>query len=69
MTNTTTIRYYVSPAPTIRGWYVKKVALVDGRECDGGILDKYNTKRQAKQIAGINNRRLKRMGRYVAAQE
>jgi hypothetical protein len=52
MTMTTTktaaaVRYYVSPKPTVRGWYVLSVVLVDGKEVTGSYKAEFANKTQA----------------------
>jgi hypothetical protein len=42
------IRYHVVPASTLRGWFVKRVVLVDGRETDDGWRERCQTKAEAK---------------------
>lgn len=46
--NQTIIRYYIAPAPTIRGWFVKRVLLVDGRETGDNWRERCTTKAEAK---------------------
>ena len=52
------IRYYVSPAPTIRGWLVSRVVRVDGKETADNWREKFQTKREAKSHKDDLNRKL-----------
>lgn len=61
------IRYFVSPAPTIRGWYLKRVLSIDGVEKDDGWKEKYPTKREAKAEAEKRNVHLQRRGHFVSS--
>lgn len=59
------LRYYVAPVPTtIRGWLVKRVVLLDGKETTDNYKVRYQTKREAKAEAEKANRKLKRLGTY-----
>lgn len=51
-------RYYVSPASTRRGWLVKRVVRVDGKETGDNWSLRHQTKREAKACKDDLNRRL-----------
>lgn len=61
------IRYFVSPASTIRGWFLKRVTLVDGVEKDDGWKEKFRTKREANDEAVKRNQQLYRRGDFVSS--
>lgn len=61
------IRYFVTPAPTIRGWFLKCVTLIEGIERDTGWKEKFNTKREANAEKDKRNRQLERKGHFVGA--
>ena len=42
------IRYHVVPASTLRGWFVKRVLLVDGHETGDNWRERCQTKAEAK---------------------
>jgi hypothetical protein len=60
------IRFHVVPAPTLRGWYVKRVVKVEGRETSDNWKEKFTTKREAKVARDVYNERLQRAGTYEA---
>lgn len=62
----TVIRYYVSPASTVRGWLVKRVLKVEGKETGDNWKEKFNTKREAHAAKDAYNKRLQRAGTYEA---
>lgn len=52
------IRYFITPAPTIRGWFLKRVTRIEGREIDDGWKEKFRTKREANTEKNKRNRKL-----------
>lgn len=56
--NRTIIRYYVAPAVTIRGWLIKRVLLVNGRETGDNWRERCTTKAEAKTRKERLNRAL-----------
>ncbi len=54
------IRYFVSPAPTLRGWYLRRVALINGVEKTDDWKEKFQTKREANAEKDKRNRKLGR---------
>lgn len=69
-----TVRYYVRPKSTIRGWYIWAVMLKpsSGHNSEGEIYAPFphmtvNTKREAKAICASLNSKLRRKGAYRKA--
>jgi len=60
------VRFHVVPASTLRGWYVKRVVKVEGRERDDNWKEKFTTKREAKAAKDVYNKRLQVAGTYEA---
>ena len=52
------IRYHVVPASTLRGWFVKRVLLKDGRETGDNWKEKCRTKAEAKTLKERLNKAL-----------
>lgn len=60
------VRFYVVPASTLRGWYVKRVVKVEGKETGDNWKEKFNTKREAEAAKDKYNERLRVAGTYEA---
>jgi hypothetical protein len=60
------IRFHVVPASTLRGWYVKRVVKVEGKETGDNWKEKFTTKREAKAAKDLYNKRLQQAGTYEA---
>jgi hypothetical protein len=51
----------------LRGWYVKRVVKIGGKETNDKWKEKYNTKRDAKAAKDTYNERLRVAGTFEAA--
>ena len=54
------VRYFVSPAPTLRGWFLMRVVRIDGVEKTDSWKEKFQTKREAHSEKDKRNRKLGR---------
>lgn len=60
------VRFHVVPASTLRGWYVKRVVKIEGKETGDSWKEKHATKREAHAAKDTYNKQLQVAGTFEA---